>query len=322
MSAVEVAGGIHRLEEPDGRRRLVQVVVTGADRTLIVDAGLPNSPASGILPLLARLGRTALPTVVLLTHPDADHRGGAPELRDALRQVELWSHDLDADQLCDPERTLRERYLAFARTDGLELEPQRLELMRARLGRPLGLDRRLVGDTRLDLGGRSVELLHTPGHSPGSVVAWLPENGVAVIGDAAMGRGIAKEDGSLMYPPMFSPLSTYLATIERLEGLHPRLVLSGHEPPLAREAAVAFLAVSREAALQLSTLVRTALGAGGSSTLESLCRAVAERYEGLPSTAWPTLAMTVDGILQELVAYGEVKVEVELGPPRRFRSLA
>jgi glyoxylase-like metal-dependent hydrolase (beta-lactamase superfamily II) len=310
VTAAELRPGLYRLEEPDGRRRLCQYVVVGDERTLVVDAGLPESPERGLLPLLSN----GPPVVLVLTHPDADHRGGAPVLRDALPQLEVWGHQLDRDQLADPEVALAERYLAFVASDGVGPAPDRLEAMRARLGRPVPVDRALTGDTSLDLGGRRAEILHMPGHSPGSVVVWLPDESAALIGDAAMGRGIPFVDRGLMYPPMYAPPTVYLETVARLEALRPSLILSGHEPPLEGDGAARFLAESRDAVRRLSALVREALV--GSRTLAELCDEVNERYGDLPVDGAANMAMTVDGTLAELAERGEVAVEA--GPPRRF----
>jgi glyoxylase-like metal-dependent hydrolase (beta-lactamase superfamily II) len=307
VTVAELRPGLFRVEEPDGRRRLCQYVVEGEERTLVVDAGLPESPERGLLALL----QDKPSVVLLLTHPDADHRGGAPVVRDALPQVEIWCHELDRAQLSDPEVALAERYLAFAESDGVAPAPDRVATMRARLGRRVRIDRPFDGDTTIDLGGRRVDILHAPGHSAGSAVAWLPDDGVALIGDAAMGRGIPFVDGGLMYPPMYAPPRAYLETIARLEALRPSLILSGHEPPLEDDDAVGFLAESREAAHRLTALVRDALV--GTRTLADLCEAVNERYGDLPVDGAANMAMTVDGTLAEL------GVAVEPGPPRRFR---
>jgi glyoxylase-like metal-dependent hydrolase (beta-lactamase superfamily II) len=319
VTVAELRPGIYRLEQSDGGRRLCQVMVVGDDRTLAVDAGLPDSPEQGLLPLLSSLGVNGRPVVLLLSHPDADHRGGAAVLRDALPELEIWGHELDGEQLSDPEVALAERYLAFAASDGVGPTPDRLARMRARLGRPVHLDRIVSGDSSIDLGARRVQILHMPGHSPGSLVAWLPDDATVVIGDAAMGRGIPFFDGRLMYPPMYAPPAVYLETIDRLEVLRPSLILSGHEPPLEGEAAMGFLAESRTAAKRLSALVRETLADGRPRTLIEVCTAVADRYGGLPPDGPTSLAMTVDGTLGELVERREA--ELEPGAPRRFRGV-
>lgn len=316
MTALELRPGLYRIEERDGARRLCQYAVAGEERTLVVDAGLPESPEHGVLPLLEELGADGRPVVLLLTHPDADHRGGAAVLRDALPRLEIWGHALDRSQLSDPEVALAERYRGFEASDGVGPSPDRVEIMRARLGPPVHLDRVLSDNAELDLGGRRAEILHAPGHSPGSLVAWLPDEAAALIGDAVMGRGIPLVTGGLMYPPMYAPPAAYLETISRLEELHPTLLLAGHEPPLEAEAAAQFLAESREAANCLIALVREALAGRGPSTLAQLCTTVAEGYGGLPAEAATSLAMTVHGTLGELVQRGEAAVEP--GPPRLF----
>ena len=73
----EVADRVFACEQPDGPRIIRQVVIAGDDAALVIDTGLPGSPADGILPVLARLG---LPPIVLLMHPDGDHVAGTREV--------------------------------------------------------------------------------------------------------------------------------------------------------------------------------------------------------------------------------------------------
>jgi glyoxylase-like metal-dependent hydrolase (beta-lactamase superfamily II) len=318
MSVTEVRPGLYRIEEPDGGRRLCQYVVEGEEQLLVVDAGLPESPTRELLPLLRTLGADERAVLLVLTHPDADHRGGAAVLRDALPELRIVGHALDQDELAEPEVTLERRYRAFAATDGIGPAAERLTTLRSRLGLPVAIDWSLTGDTALDLGGREAVIVHVPGHSPGSVAVWLPEERAAIIGDAVMGRGIPLCDGGLLYPPMYSPPAAYRSTVERLEGLGPSLVLSGHEPPLEEGEVRRFLAESGQAAARLELLVRDALGDGSQRQLGDICELVADGYGDLPTGSAETLAITVDGILEELVRSREAAVEP--GPPRRFRA--
>jgi len=308
VSAVEISRGLHRLEELDGPRLLCQYVVEGEERTLAVDAGLPESPARALLPLVRELRR---PVTLVLTHPDADHCAGASVLRAELPELEIVAGAADGGLVGNPERTLAERYRAFEASDGVGPPPERLDALRARLGAPFAVDRLVDADTALDGRARALRL---PGHSPGHLGLWLPEERVAIVGDAVMGRGIQRTDGSLLYPPMYSPPSTYRATIARLEALAPSLLLCGHEPPLEGDKALAFLAESRAAAGRIEALVAEAL-ARGPGTLAHLCDAVAERYGAQAAD----FALTVDGVLGELVAAG--KARAEPGPPRLFTAM-
>ncbi len=74
----ELAEGIWSCEQDDGPRIVRQVVIAGDDGVLVVDTGLPGTPAADLVPLLARLGRREL--TVLITHPDSDHLGGTAEV--------------------------------------------------------------------------------------------------------------------------------------------------------------------------------------------------------------------------------------------------
>jgi glyoxylase-like metal-dependent hydrolase (beta-lactamase superfamily II) len=318
VSVEEVRAGLYRIEEPDGGRRLCQYVVEGDERLLVVDAGLPRTPSRELLPLLRSLHPEKRPVLLVLTHPDADHRGGASALRNALPALTTIGHALDREQLADPDLALERRYRAFAASDGVGPGPERLGALRERLGPPVPIDSTVNGDAHLDLGGRVVSIVHAPGHSPGSLAVWVAEEGAALVGDAVMGRGIPLRDGGLLYAPMYSPPAAYLGSIERLERLGPKLVLAGHEPVLEERDVERFLAESRAAAARLEALVRGALADGADHTLAELCARVAEGYATLPASSVETLAMTLDGILAGLVEAGEAVVEP--GPPRRFRS--
>jgi glyoxylase-like metal-dependent hydrolase (beta-lactamase superfamily II) len=319
VSVQEVRPGLYRIEEPDGGRRLCQYVVEGEERLLVVDAGLPDTPPRELLPLLRSLGPEKRPVVLVLTHPDADHRGGAAVLRSTLPALTTMGHALDREQLADPAVALERRYRAFAASDGVGPGPERLEALRHRLGPPVPIDSTVNGDADLDLGGRLVSIVHVPGHSPGSLAVWVAEEDAALTGDAVMGRGIPLRDGGLLYAPMYSPPAAYLGSIERLERLGPKLVLAGHEPVLEGGDVEGFLADSRAAAARLEALARGALEDEAEHTLGELCGRVADGYATLPASSVEALALTVDGILAELVERGEAAVEP--GPPRRFRKV-
>jgi glyoxylase-like metal-dependent hydrolase (beta-lactamase superfamily II) len=168
----------------------------------------------------------------------------------------------------------------------------------------------------VDLGGRTVELVATPGHSAGHTAAVDRAAGVVAAADAAMGRAIADREGNGYIPPMYAPPAAYRATLARLAALAPRVYLSGHEPVLDAGAAAAFLAASADACDRLGDLVRAALD-DERRTLMALCARVHAAYGDLPVARVRDLALTVDGHLAELAAAGDAAIEP--GPPRTFR---
>lgn len=79
---------------------------------------------------------------------------------------------------------------------------------------------------RLFIGAEEVEVLHTPGHSPGHVTFYIPQNNAALVGDLIFKNGIGRTD--LHGGNMTGILNSIYKNILTLPG-ETRL-LSGHGP--------------------------------------------------------------------------------------------
>ena len=119
-----------------------------------------------------------------------------------------------------------------------------------------GVDAPLADGDELAVGGLTVRVLATPGHTADSV-CYLAEYGgerVVLTGDTVLGRGttvVAWPDGDL---------GAYLDSLERLAGLGELPVLPGHGPALAGcTTAARFYLAHRRARLEQ---VRAAVAAG------------------------------------------------------------
>ena len=73
----------------------------------------------------------------------------------------------------------------------------------------------------LDLGGRRLEVLHTPGHSPGHMCFWEAERGYLFTGD------LVYKDVLFAYYPSTDP-EAYLQSLERVASLPVRRVFPAH----------------------------------------------------------------------------------------------
>jgi glyoxylase-like metal-dependent hydrolase (beta-lactamase superfamily II) len=80
----------------------------------------------------------------------------------------------------------------------------------------------------VDCGDRSFEVLHLPGHSPGSIGLWEAATGVLFSGDAVY-------DGPLLDELEGSDTDDYVATMRRLRELPVTVVHGGHEASFARD---------------------------------------------------------------------------------------
>ena len=75
----------------------------------------------------------------------------------------------------------------------------------------------------LDCGNRHFEVVHTPGHSPGSIALWEGATGILFSGDAVY-------DGPLIHDTYYSDIDAYLQAMRRLLDLPVRIVHGGHFP--------------------------------------------------------------------------------------------
>ena len=94
--------------------------------------------------------------------------------------------------------------------------------------RPAPATRVLDDGDVLDLGDRSFEVLHLPGHSPGSIGLWEPATGVLFAGDAIY-------DGPLLDELDGCDIADYVATMRRLRELPVTVVHGGHEYSFGRD---------------------------------------------------------------------------------------
>jgi glyoxylase-like metal-dependent hydrolase (beta-lactamase superfamily II) len=147
----------------------------------------------------------------VLTHAHPDHFGSSHAVCEALG-VPLWCGERDAETV--------ERGRAEAADS--RLKPV-MERMSSAPAHPVA--RRLrEGD---EVAG--FEVLDAPGHSPGHVAYWRASDRVLICGDVYF--NIA---GRLTEPwaPLTAEVERNRASMRRLAGLEPALVLFGHGPPL------------------------------------------------------------------------------------------
>ncbi len=79
----------------------------------------------------------------------------------------------------------------------------------------------LYGGEGIDIGGRVIEVCHTPGHSPGHMCFWEPERGYLFTGD------LIYKDTLFAYYPSTDP-EAYLSSLEKMALLPVERVFPGH----------------------------------------------------------------------------------------------
>ena len=170
------------------------------------------------------------------THAHVDHVGSHPEFADC----EILVHPAEADELARPGRQgLRfpkrsPEEIAELYRSGFEPSDFMLEAVPF-AGYDLTTYRRApVKPTRLvsegdivETGDREFEVLHLPGHSPGSIALWERSSGSLFSGDAIY-------DGVIVDNLPESDAEVYRATMKRLAELPVAQVFGGHNAPMTR----------------------------------------------------------------------------------------
>jgi len=136
---------------------------------VIIDTGL-NSEA-----LLEYLDQNDLkPAVVILTHGHADHIAGINLLRQAYPDIKVAIHKLDADMLGDSIANLSAMGGSFFKAEPADIIIETEDI--------------------LDFAGISLNILHTPGHTPGGISLYSQIDSVLFSGDALFADSIGRTD--------------------------------------------------------------------------------------------------------------------------------
>ena len=204
--AVELAPSVYLLRRIRGCN---VYYLADAENPTLIDAGF--SISAGAIARIIKDLRPASPPPrwLLLTHYHVDHAGGADRLRRTLG-IQVITHPAEAAAFAGtaPVPWRVRRYTARTRADRLVEDGEVLPI----------------------LGG--LRVVHTPGHTPGSLCFHLPDAGVLFTGD----QFISYQDRlSRPFMGRESDQEAYKASLARIAGLNPDILLPGHGHPILRD---------------------------------------------------------------------------------------
>lgn len=185
----------------------------------VVDTGLPYSHTR-ILNYVGQLG--FVPTdiqQILITHADRDHMGGAFLLREATG-ARVYAGALEGEAMAHGRETRRLRLRWYHRLAFKILRPV---FARVHAVQPDVLVSE--GDVLPLLGG--VQVLATPGHTPGHISFYAPAHGYLFAGDSlrTVGGKLRVSSG-----PNTLDETQAQASAEKQLALKPHVILTGHGP--------------------------------------------------------------------------------------------
>ena len=252
---MEVADGIHRIEQDLGERYVAQYLIV-SERTLLVDTGLRDMPHA--------IGRA--PDDVFISHADVDHCGGNLTARTLWPDARFMCGEADRPWIESNAAMLAGNYRWYE-AHGFGPSAEDVAFLEHELGGDAPIDVGLRGGETLRLGaGRELEVLALPGHTLGHLGLWDAETGAAIVIDAVLADGVYDRAGNRLIPPRYYDAAAYEATIRRLRALDPELLLTAHYEVMERAAARDFL----DRSLEFVEGVRAAVRASSTTDLRAL----------------------------------------------------
>jgi glyoxylase-like metal-dependent hydrolase (beta-lactamase superfamily II) len=206
---------VFAIYEPHQSEETIAYLIVGSNGALLFDTGMG---ISDIKQVTAEL--TKLPIIVLNSHTHDDHVGGNWQFDTIYGMYTDFTRKNARGSREDAQAEITPDQICGALPKGFDAK--------AYATRPWTITAKLHDGDHFDLGGRIIEVIATPGHTPDAIALIDRANGLLFTGDT-------------YYPApiwLFRPetdLDAYAASIRRLAALAPqiKLVLGAHNIPVA-----------------------------------------------------------------------------------------
>jgi glyoxylase-like metal-dependent hydrolase (beta-lactamase superfamily II) len=211
----KIRPGIFAIYEPHQLEEVISYLIVGSDKAVLLDTGMGISNIQAVV-----AGLTKLPVSVVNSHTHNDHVG------DNWRFDDVYGMDTDFT-----------RANAHGSKEDAQAELAPYEICGAL---PAGFDARayatkafhithwLHDGDKIELGGRTLQVVGTPGHTPDAIALLDEKNGLLFTGDTFYLGPI------YLYRPE-TDLDAYVASVQKLVTIAPRLqvLLPSHNTPVA-----------------------------------------------------------------------------------------
>ncbi len=225
----KVTAGVFAIYEPHQSEETISYLVLGDKRALLFDTGMGISDLRKVTS-----GLTRLPIVVLNSHTHNDHVGSNWQFETIFGMDTDFTRQNARGSRVDAQAEVAQDQICGNLPKGFDPKTY--------VTRPWKITSYMHGGDRIDLGGRTLEILATPGHTPDAISLFDRANGLLFTGDT-------------YYPATIwlyraeTDFDAYDASIRRLAALAPqvKIVLGAHNIPVASPSVLPRLVTAFEA---------------------------------------------------------------------------
>ncbi|HEV3040662.1 MAG TPA: MBL fold metallo-hydrolase [Candidatus Angelobacter sp.] len=210
-----VRPGVFAIYEPHQSEEVISYLLLGSNKGLLFDTGMGISNIKNVVDRL-----TKLPVSVINSHTHNDHVGDNWRFSDIYGMDTEFTRANAKGSKTDAQAEIAPGELCGGLPAGFDASSYSTK--------PFHITHWLHDGDKIDLGGRTLDVIATPGHTPDSIALLDAKNGLLLTGDSFYNGPI------YLYRPE-TDLDAYEASMERLARLAPRLhlLLPSHNVPVA-----------------------------------------------------------------------------------------